>query len=179
MRKESIRWTTSALALAIMASASMGQQPVTTELSREAAVHQALQQNPALATIRKQCGYAETALIVARTYPYNPVYTGYAAYNSGQDVNNRVYLEHYVSLELELRGQRKIRKAVAAATVSRIDWEIAQQEIALSIAVIRAYNTVLYRQSKLAFIDAGIKTNELAFEQVRAQPMRARPRRPM
>ena len=139
-------------------------------MSREAAVHQALVQNPALATIRKQSGYAEAALIVAKTYPFNPVYTGYVTGANGPQnagVTNRVYQEHYVSLELELRGQGKHRKAIASATASRIEWEIAQQEIIVSIGVVRAYNTVLYRQMKLEFIDAGIKTNELAFEQMR------------
>jgi outer membrane protein TolC len=172
MRKDSTRRhaTRQLSALAILLALSLGltsttvaQQPLT----REAAVHQALAQNPSLATVRKQCGYAETALIIAKTYPFNPVYTGYAAYNSGQDVTNRVYLEHYVSLELELRGQKRIRKAVAAATVSRIDWEIAHQEIVVSIATIRAYNTVLYRQKKIDYIDASIKTNEQAYEQLR------------
>jgi outer membrane protein TolC len=152
-----------------LTSAARGQQPVIA-LSREAAVRQALVQNPYLATIRKQSGYAEAALIIARTYPFNPVYTGYVTGTGGPasaDITNRVYLEQYVSLELELRGQGKHRKAAAAATASRIEWEISQQEIAVSIAVIRAYNAVLYRQKKLEFIDAGIKTNELAFEQMR------------
>ncbi len=145
-------------------------QPPAEALTRESAVHQALVQNPYLATIRKQSGYAEAALIVAKTYPFNPVYTGYVTGNGGPQsagITNRVYQEHYVSLELELRGQGKHRKAIASATVSRIEWEIAQQEIAVSIAVVRAYNAVLYRQKKLEFIDAGIKTNELAFEQMR------------
>jgi outer membrane protein TolC len=146
-----------------------GQQP-TVALTREAAVRQALVQNPFLATIRKQSGYAEAALIIAKTYPFNPVFTGYLTGVGGPEnagITNRVYHEYYVSLELELRGQGKHRKAIASATASRIEWEIAQQEIAVSIAVVRAYNTVLYRQKKLEFIDAGIKTNELAFEQMR------------
>jgi outer membrane protein TolC len=136
-------------------------------LTREEAVQQALAQNPVLATVRKQSGYAETALIVAKTYPYNPVYTGYVAYNSGGDTSNRVYLEHYVSLEVELRGQKKIRRAVAAAVVQRIEWEIAHQEIGAMMATIRAYNAVVYRQQKVEFLNASIKANELAFEQIR------------
>jgi outer membrane protein TolC len=141
-------------------------------LTREEAVRQALHSNPVLMTVRKQQGYAEAALILAKTYPYNPVYTGYACYNSGPTdagITNRVFLEQYVSLELELRGQGKHRRAVGAATASRIEWEISHQELATSIAVIRAFNTVLYRQQKLAFLDDGIKLNEQAFEQIRKQ----------
>ncbi len=141
-------------------------------LSREAAVQQALVQNPFLATIRKQSGYGEAALIIAKTYPFNPVYTGYVTGANGPvsaGNNNSVYQEHYITLELELRGQGKHRRAAAAATASRIEWEISHQEIAISIAVIRAYNGVLYRQKKLEFIDAGIRINELAFGQIRKQ----------
>jgi outer membrane protein TolC len=180
MRRESLRWRkerqilASACVLAIsigLAATAWGQQPVIA-LSREAAVRQALVQNPYLATIRKQSGYAEAALIVARTYPFNPVYTGYVTSATGPNaagITNRVYQEHYVSLELELRGQGTHRKAAAAATASRIEWEIAQQEIAVSVAVIRAYNTVLYRQRKIELLEAGIKVNELAVEQIRKQ----------
>jgi outer membrane protein TolC len=159
-----------ALSLALT-SAARAQQPATA-LSRGAAVQQALLQNPYLTTIRKQSGYGEAALMIARTYPFNPVYTGYVTGTGGpisSAITNRVYLEQYVSLELELRGQGKHRKAGAAATVSRIEWENAQQEIAVSIAVIRAFNTVLYRQKKIEFIDAGLKINESALERLRKQ----------
>jgi hypothetical protein len=64
-------------------------------LTRETAVRQALADNPTLATVRKQHGYAEAALIIARTYPYNPVYTGYFANNTGParaDITNRLFL---------------------------------------------------------------------------------------
>ena len=181
MRKEFIRWragrrmTASALILAIslgLASASLGQQPTPSLLSREEAVRQALANNSHLTTVRKQHGYAEAALIIARTYPYNPVYTGYFANNSGParaDITNRLFLEQYVALEVELRGQKHHRRAIGCAAASRIEWEIAHQEIAVSISVIRAYNTVLYRQQKIAVLDEGIKLSELAFEQVRKQ----------
>lgn len=169
MRMESRRIFISASIAAVLASTAWGQQPAGA-LTREAAVHQALGHNPYLATVRKQSGYAEAALIIAKTYPFNPVYTGYVTGDGGPTsaaITNRVYLEQYVVLELELRGQGKHRKAAAAATATRIEWEIAQQELAVSIAVVRAYNTVLYRQKKLEFIDAGIKTNELSFEQMK------------
>lgn len=154
-----------------LAPRALGQQPAKA-LTRDVAVQQALLQNPALATIRKQSGYGEAALIIAKTYPFNPIFTGYVTSANGP-VNSGIlqhsYNEHYVSLELELRGQGKHRRAAAAATVKRIEWEIANQEIGVSVAVIRAYNAVLYRQQKLAWIDATIKINEQVFEQIRKQ----------
>ena len=138
-------------------------------LTREEAVRQALHSNPTLMVTRKQHGYAEAALVIAKTYPYNPVYTGYETYNSGFAVFNHVYLEQYISLEVELRGQHKHRRAIGAAAASRIDWEISQQEIGVSVAVIRAFNTVLYRQQKLAFVDDNLKLSEQAFEGTRKQ----------
>ena len=140
-----------------------------TGLTRDGAVQHALVHNPALMTVRKQHGYAESALVIAKTYPYNPVFTGYVTQNGGPasaGITNRVYQEHYISLELELRGQWKHRAALGQATASRIELEISQQELALSIAVVRAFNTVLYRQKKLAFIDEGIKVNELQAAQI-------------
>jgi outer membrane protein TolC len=140
------------------------------DLTREAAVRYALQNNPALMTVRQQQGYARSAVTMSRTYPFNPVYTGYVCGNTGPasaDITNRVFLEQYVTLELELRGQGRQRRAAACATASRIDWEITQQEIAMSIAVIRACNAVLYRQQKLAALEETIKLSEKAFEDAR------------
>src|ERR1700733_1830746 len=141
MRKEPTCWSAgrrlsmAAFLLAVglgLTSGGGAQQPAATILTREAAVRQALAQNPYLTTIRKQSGYAEAALIIARTYPYNPVYTGYFANNTGPTsagITNRLYLEQYVALEVELRGQKNHRRAIGCAAASRIEWEIANQEI--------------------------------------------------
>jgi outer membrane protein, heavy metal efflux system len=139
-------------------------------LARDAAVRQALQNNPALMTVRQQYGYGQAAIVIAKTYPFNPVYTGYFAQNSGPasaDITSNLFLEDYISLELELRGQGGHRRAAASATATRIDWEIAQQEMAVSIAVIRAYNAVLYRQKKLEAFEEGLKLSEMTVANLR------------
>jgi outer membrane protein TolC len=187
MRKESIQGTSRrriwrmALALATglsLAAAAVAQTPGPLTLAtpqmlpRDAAVHYALENNPALQIVRKQHGYAEAAIIIARTYPFNPVYTGYVTGASGPataGITNRVYQEHYVTLELELRGQGGHRKAAAAATASRIDWEICQQELVVSIAVIKAYNAVLFRTRKLELLDELIRINEGGIDQLKRQ----------
>jgi len=185
MRKDSIPWPAGRrlLGLACITMACMGlaapaaaQAPVapTTQpsqfLARDAAVRLALQNNPALMTVRQQHGYGQAAIVIAKTYPFNPVYTGYFAQNSGPAsaaITSNLFTEDYISLELELRGQGAHRRAAACATATRIDWEIAQQEIAVSVAVIRAYNAVLYRQKKLEAFEEGLKLSEQAFESLR------------
>jgi cobalt-zinc-cadmium efflux system outer membrane protein len=186
MRMESIRGTSRrrigrlALALATglsLTTAVVAQTPGPLTLTpqllpRDAAVHYALENNPALQIVRKQRGYAEAAIVIARTYPFNPVYTGYVTSATGPasaGITNRVYQEHYVTLELELRGQGGHRKEAAAATASRIEWEICQQELVVSIAVIKAYNAVLYRTRKLELLDELIRINEGGIDQLKKQ----------
>ena len=133
-------------------------------------VRYALQNNPYLMVVQQQSGFAQAAIVSARTYPFNPVYAGVLGQNGGPTnagITNRVFNEHYVTLELELRGQGGYRRAAASATASRIEWEIAQQEMVVSIAVIRAYDTVLYRQKKLDALVETIKLNEQVAEHIR------------
>ena len=89
--------------------------PATTKfMSREEAVRFALQNNPNLMVVRQQSGFAQAAIVSAKTYPFNPVYTGVVGQNGGPTnamITNRVFNEHYVTLELELRGQGGYRRA--------------------------------------------------------------------
>ena len=55
-------------------------QPLVSQsvLAREEAVRFALQNNPNIMTVRQQHGYAAAAAwVIAKTYPFNPIYTGY------------------------------------------------------------------------------------------------------
>src|SRR5580765_6826307 len=45
------------------------------KLPMDVAVRWALQNNPELAGIRQQHGVAEAAVVIARTYPFNPTWT--------------------------------------------------------------------------------------------------------
>jgi cobalt-zinc-cadmium efflux system outer membrane protein len=145
-------------------------QPIAKYLARSEAVREALQNNPVLRTVRQQRGYAEAGVVMARTYPFNPSFTSITAHNSGPEsagITNRTFLEDYVTLEIELLHQGRYRRAAASAAANRIEWEILQQEMALAVAVIRAYNTALYRQKKLDVVDETIKLNREAYETVR------------
>jgi outer membrane protein, heavy metal efflux system len=138
-------------------------------LSRDEAVHQALQNNPALRAFRQQAGYGAAAIAIANTYPFNPVFTGIASHNSGPEsagITNPVFTEDYILLEIEYRGQGRIRREGACATASRIDWEIVNQELLVAVATIRSFNTNVYRQKKLAALEETIKLNEQAVSDI-------------
>jgi outer membrane protein TolC len=131
------------------------------KLPLDAAVSWALQNNPELAAIRQQHGVAAAAVVIARTYPFNPTWTNKLfAVNGPPGVTNRVAIEQRVDLQLELHGQRGYRLQAALAALSRTDWEIAFQEEALALRVIRAFDAVLYYDAKLKLGEQTVRLNE-------------------
>src|SRR5262249_400444 len=74
--------------------------------------------------------------------------------------------EHKLLLELEIRHQGRYRRQGAAAALSRTDWEIAFQEAGIAVRVIRAFNSLLYRQEKLRPVEETVRLNEDAAKQV-------------
>jgi cobalt-zinc-cadmium efflux system outer membrane protein len=131
------------------------------KLLMEAAVSWALQNNPELAAIRQQRGVAAAAVVIARTYPFNPTWTNKLfAVNGPPGVTNRVALEQRVDLQLELHGQRGYRMQAASAALSRTEWEIAYQEELLALRVIRAFDAVLYYDAKLKLGEQTVRDNQ-------------------
>jgi cobalt-zinc-cadmium efflux system outer membrane protein len=144
-------------------------QQVPPVLSLDAAVRWALQHNPELATLRQQHGIAAAGVLIAQTYPFNPIWEGKIRATTGPaeaGITNPVSNEHKLLLELEVRGQGTQRRRAAGAALSRADWEIAFQEVALSLRVARAFYTVLYRQEKLRFAKEFLRFQEEAAKQV-------------
>jgi cobalt-zinc-cadmium efflux system outer membrane protein len=138
-------------------------------LTLPAAVQWALQNNPALAASRQQHGIAAAAVVIARTYPFNPVLNTKNFAAGGPEeagITNRVSMEQRIDLVLEVRHQRKYRREAAGAALTRTEWEIAFQEQLLAIQVIRAYKSVLYRQGKARQAQATISLNERTAEEV-------------
>jgi cobalt-zinc-cadmium efflux system outer membrane protein len=120
--------------------------------TRAAAVRWALEYNPEIVALREQHNIAAAGVVIARTYPYNPIWEDRIQQASGPasaTITNQLNLEDLVLQEIEIRGQRIYRQQAAAAALSRTDWEIAYQEELLGIRVLRAFNTVVYRQEKL------------------------------
>jgi cobalt-zinc-cadmium efflux system outer membrane protein len=142
------------------------------------AIQTALAQNPEIAAIRQERGVAAAGVVIARAYPFNPVWDGRFRYawpvNAG--ASNQEPVENTVTLEMELRGQARHRKAAAAAALSRTEWEIAAQELSLVIRVVRAFDTVVYRYQKnkliLDTIELDEKTADKAHELVKASKLR-------
>jgi cobalt-zinc-cadmium efflux system outer membrane protein len=140
-------------------------------LSRDAAVHWALLHNPELIAIRQQHGIAAAGVVIARTFPFNPLLESRVQNASGPHeagITNRTPTEQLLFFTLELWGQGRIRPQLARATLSRTDLEIAYQEQLLSVRVLRAFRGMLYRQEKLKLALDIVQLNENAARQVQA-----------
>jgi cobalt-zinc-cadmium efflux system outer membrane protein len=138
--------------------------------SLDAAIAWALQHNPEIAAFRQQRGIAAAGVVIARTYPFNPIFEGRARPDFGPasaGVTNSVNQEERLSLELEVRGQGNFRREAALAALTRTEWEIAAQELGLAVRVARAFDTVVYRYRKLKLIQDTIELNTRAAAQVK------------
>jgi len=144
--------------------------PTPTSLTLPAAVRQALENNPALIAQRRQRGIASARVVIADTYPFNPVLETRVQRAHGPPeagVTNKTPFESLLLWEIELRGQRKLRREGAAAALSRTDWEVAAQEQALAVQVIKAYAALQYRQEKLRLLEETRTLNERQVDDVR------------
>ncbi len=139
-------------------------------LSLDATMHYALENNPALAAARQQRGIAAAKVVIADTYPFNPSLENRFQVASGPasaGITNNLPIEHILLWEVEVHHQRRYRREGAAAALSRTDWEIAAQEQALAIQVIRVYATLLYRQEKQQLVGETLRFNERLVSDVR------------
>ena len=129
------------------------------------------QHNPEIAALRQQHGIAAVpGIIIADTYPFNPAWessTRAAFGPPSAGVTNSVPVTERVAIDVEMRGQGKIRREAAAANLTRTDWEIAGQEITLPRCHAGAFDTVVYRFRKRKLIEAGIELNTAAAEKVK------------
>jgi cobalt-zinc-cadmium efflux system outer membrane protein len=145
-------------------------EPPPPALTLGAAVAWALQNHPELAAVRQQHGIAEAAVVIARTYPFNPAWTNKlfavnGPFSSG--VTNRVAMEQRVEIDLEIRHQRRYRQDAAGAALTRTEWEIAFAEATLGVRVIRAFNAVLYARGRLELGGENVRLAQEVFTQVR------------
>jgi outer membrane protein TolC len=132
-------------------------------LTLSAAVQWALEHNPTLATFRRNRGIAQAAVQIARQYPFNPIVQDFVWNGNGPPdagVTNHVFQEHTARLDLELCHQGRYRRAMAQAALTRTEWEIAAQELLISIQVTRAFNTLLYREGKYRLLEEGAQFTE-------------------
>jgi cobalt-zinc-cadmium efflux system outer membrane protein len=138
-------------------------------LSADAAIRWALQYNPEIAALRQQRGIAAAGIVIARTYPFNPIWDATVSAAMGPEVagiTNVVPITSAVKVELELHHQRRIREQAAAAALSRTEWEVANQELTLAVRVLRAFDTVVYRFRKRQVALYAVDLNQKAAQQV-------------
>src|SRR5207245_7881111 len=110
--------------------------PVPEVLVREAAVRWSLQNNPEMAALRQQHGVSAAAVVIAETYPFNPIWEAKVRAVNGPEsagITNRVSNKHKLLLDLEVRDQGQYRRRAAGAALMRTDWEIAFQEVGLAM----------------------------------------------
>jgi cobalt-zinc-cadmium efflux system outer membrane protein len=165
-------WLVGLLLIASIASAQKP-DPVASApqvLTLESAVHFALENNPALAAQRQQHGIAAAKVVIADTYPFNPILENRIQGAGGPPaagILQDVPVEHILVWEVELRGQRRFRRQGAAAGLARTDWEIARQEQLLAIQVVRAYEALVYRREKLKLIEETVAFNRRLVDDVK------------
>ena len=139
-------------------------------LSIDEVVSFALEHNLQLAALRQQHGIAAAAVVIAKTYPFNPVYqVGVSAAHNADptQVANSTPQTHQLSLEVQLFHQQAFRRSAACAALTRTDWEIAGQELAFAVNAVRAFDGLLYRQGKLAVTDEFLRLNQRSVAQTR------------
>jgi outer membrane protein TolC len=139
-------------------------------LTLEQSVAWALQNNPDLAVARQQRGIAQAGVVIARTYPFNPVWGSAVMGDNGPaaaGITNHVFQQHTLTQDVELRKQGKIRREVAGAAFSRAEWEIALREQQLAVLTIRAFNGYVYQQEKLRVLDEAIRLQEETSKKVK------------
>jgi outer membrane protein TolC len=136
-------------------------------LKLEDAIYYALENNPGIVALRQQHNIAAAKIVIADTYPFNPVVENRIQGANGPAsaaVDNHLPFEQVMIWEVELRRQSRYRRQGAAAALSRTDWEIAHQEQLLAVQVVRAYSGQLYRQEKLRLLEETLKLNQRQVE---------------
>jgi outer membrane protein TolC len=143
--------------------------PLSGVLSMGDALRYAIEHNPQLALVRKQRGIARAGVVIAETYPFNPILQHFVWGDWGPrsaGITNHVFQEHTSRLDVELLGQGGHRRDQAQAALSRTEWEIANQEVLTAIQVVRAFDTVLYRQERLRIQEEMLRLQEQVMEKV-------------
>jgi cobalt-zinc-cadmium efflux system outer membrane protein len=144
-------------------------EPVPEVFTRATAIGWALRNNPDLAALRQQHGFAAAAVVIAKTYPFNPVWTNKLFAVDGPEsagITNRLAMEQRVSMPLEIYGQGRYRREAACAALNRTDWEIANQEILLAIRVVRAFDNAVYQQAKLELAEEVLRLQQETADKV-------------
>lgn len=139
--------------------------------TRSAAVAYALEHNPELMAARHQRGIAAAGVVIARTYPFNPVWDFKGQQASGPrsaGITSVIGIESAVHIDIELRHQGTYRRQQADAALSHAEWDVATLEVNLAIRAAKAFDALIHRQGKLALAEAVARLKEQVAERAAA-----------
>ncbi|MFQ5882582.1 MAG: TolC family protein [Candidatus Methylomirabilales bacterium] len=165
-------------ALILLAAPVSGQVESGGSLTLEAALDQALQNNPELQVIRLDRGVARGELTQARIYPFNPALelegNGGRSRSIESPVERRTVGGFAVGLSqvIEIQGQRGIRANIATANLAKTEWEIRDAERRVLAEVMQAFGELLEAQERLKLAQETValadETRETARKQLEA-----------
>src|SRR6266851_7185685 len=107
LRRGILGYFSAVVALGLL-TATARAEPVPEVLTRDVAVRWGLQNNPELAALRQQHGISAAAVVIAETYPFNPIWEAKVRATNGPEsagITNRVSNEHKFLIDVEIRGQ--------------------------------------------------------------------------
>lgn len=135
-------------------------------LTAREAIRRALTENPDLTVARQRREIAAAGIVLARIYPQNPVLslTPRGASGPSGAVTHNFTIDASLTQEVEIHGQGRLRRQAAQETLSRTEWEIAAQELAVVGKTLRAFNTVVYRLTKEQLLIDNVRLSENALD---------------
>ncbi|MFQ5658135.1 MAG: TolC family protein [Candidatus Methylomirabilales bacterium] len=161
--------------LVILAAPVSGQGESGEGLALEAALEQALQNNPELQVIRRDLGVARGALTQAQIYPFNPALglegNGGRSRSVESPVERRTVGGFTIGLSqvIEIQGQRGVRTDIARASLAETEWQIQDAERRVLADVMHAFGELLGAQERLELAQQTVALAEETQEAARKQ----------
>lgn len=178
MLRKTLLWLTTysvVVALIVFAGPASGRAESPRSLTLDAAVGEALQNNPELQVIRRNLGIAQGELTQARTYPFNPSLelegSGGRARSRESPVQERTVDGFAVGLSqvIEIKGQRGLRTEIATASLTQAEWEVRDAERRVLSDVMRAFGELLVAQERLKLAEETVALSEETRDAARKQ----------
>lgn len=163
------------VALIVSAGPASSRAESRRSVTLDAAIEEALQNNPELQVVRRNLGVARGELIQARTYPFNPSLelegNGGRARSRESSVEERTVDGFGVGLSqvIEIKGQRGLRTQIATASLTQTEWEIRDAERRVLSDVMRAFGELLVTQDRLKLAEETVALAEETQDAARKQ----------
>lgn len=152
--------------LILLAAPVSGQVKSGESLTLEAALAQALQNNPEMQVIRRNLGVARGKLTQARVYPFNPALELEGNMGRSRSVESPVKRETVegfavgLSQVFEIKGQRGVRTKIATSVLEQTEWEVRDAERRILSEVMEAFGELLEAQERLKLAEETVALAE-------------------